>query len=212
MRKFIQFGFYHFYHSFAWTYDIVAAIVSRGRWRDWGRAALPYVTGLRILEIGFGPGHLQVELNQEGRTAFGLDESAQMNRRAQAALRRESFSTRLARGYAQSLPFASASFDSVLTTFPSQYIADLRTHAELLRVLRPGGRLVVLPVAGLHSPGIYDRLAKWLFHITAQNAEVSPALETHFRDMFADEGFNVQVTPVEIRDSTVLIVVAEKPA
>jgi len=73
------------YHPFAWTYDLVAAIVSLGRWQDWLMQAMPYLSG-RVLEIGFGPGHLQVALNEAGMQAFGLDESRQMGRQARRRL------------------------------------------------------------------------------------------------------------------------------
>ena len=42
------------------------------------------------------------------------------------------------------LPFADASFDNVVSTFPTEYIADPRALAEIARVLRPGGRLIVV--------------------------------------------------------------------
>ncbi|HTP03398.1 MAG TPA: hypothetical protein VMJ64_18630, partial [Anaerolineales bacterium] len=64
LRCFLKFFFHHFYHGFAWTYDIVATTVSIGRWNHWVASALPYVRGKRILEIGQGPGHLQLLLRQ----------------------------------------------------------------------------------------------------------------------------------------------------
>ena len=75
--------FFHLlYHQFAWTYDWVAAIVSLGRWKDWISATLPYLDGPLVLEIGHGPGHLQVALQAKGIQAVGLDASAQMGRQA----------------------------------------------------------------------------------------------------------------------------------
>ena len=50
--------YYLLYHHFAWTYDLVADIVSLGQWKDWVRTALPYLDGC-VLELGYGPGHLQ---------------------------------------------------------------------------------------------------------------------------------------------------------
>src|SRR5437667_8865497 len=52
-------------------------------------------------------------------------------------------------GSAQRLPFTSASFDTVVSTFPSEYIYDPDTIAEVERVLRPGGRLIVVEGANL---------------------------------------------------------------
>ena len=52
--------FFHLlYHPFAFTYDLVAAVVSFGQWKNWGQSILPFIDGTRILELGHGPGHLQ---------------------------------------------------------------------------------------------------------------------------------------------------------
>src|SRR5262249_15323279 len=53
------------------------------------------------------------------------------------------------RARGQSLPFPDASFDSVVSTFPTEYIADPAALREIRRVPRPGGRLIVVLSAGL---------------------------------------------------------------
>src|SRR5450830_1634642 len=118
--------YYLLYHQFAWTYDLVASMVSLGRWQDWIHSALPYLNG-RVLEIGFGPGHLQFSLNEKDLPSFGLDESRQMARQASRRLRKQGVTSHLSRGYAQYIPFASGVFDSVVATFPAEYIFDSRT-------------------------------------------------------------------------------------
>ena len=59
MRPLLRFFFYLLYHSFAFAYDLVAASVSLGRWKDWVLSVVPFIEGNRVLEIGHGPGHLQ---------------------------------------------------------------------------------------------------------------------------------------------------------
>src|SRR5512135_8808 len=72
--------FFHLlYHQLAWCYDLVAAMVSLGRWQMWVECALPYLEG-RVLEIGPGPGHLQDAMHKRGWLAFGVEESWQMCR------------------------------------------------------------------------------------------------------------------------------------
>ncbi len=154
-RALIRRLLHHFYREFAWTYDVVAWGVSAGLWRQWVLAALPEARG-RVLELGFGTGYLQAALAGRPGVA-GLDASPQMARLAARRVRRHGYTPRLARGVAQALPFAAASFDTVLATFPAEYIFDPTTHAEIRRVLAPEGRLVLLPLAQL-DPGLYTRL------------------------------------------------------
>ncbi len=207
MRKFMRFFFHHFYHALAWTYDFVAVIVSIGRWKMWGRAALPHLRGKRVLEIGFGPGHLLVEMNRDGFEPVGLDESQQMIRQARRNLTLNRLPFALYRGYAQSLPFASNSFDSVVSTFPSEYIADSRTLAEVRRVLKEGGRFVIVPVAWAGGTSLLERGSRWLFRVTGQGGE---GVEARITAFLAEHGFSAVCLEVEIRHSTVLVVIAEK--
>ena len=59
LRRNLLLRFFHLlYHQLAWAYDAVSAAVSLGRWQDWGAAALPFVNGASVLELGHGPGHL----------------------------------------------------------------------------------------------------------------------------------------------------------
>lgn len=212
MKQLLRFFFHHFYHAFAWTYDAVAALVSIGRWRGWVLTALPYLDGPRVLELGYGPGHLQTALGQKGLQAFGLDESRQMANMARSRLQRAGFPRRLSSGYAQSLPFRSGSFDNVVATFPTDYIIDPRSLAEIRRVLRPGGKLVVVPAAWIGGRQAPDRAAAWLFRVTQQGAEITQAVRERIVTPFAQAGFRARSELVEQRSSTVLVILAQKPA
>jgi ubiquinone/menaquinone biosynthesis C-methylase UbiE len=93
-----------------------------------------------------GTGDLQADLVGEGYEVWGIDASAQMLRQARSKARRRGLPTgKLLRARAQSLPFPAGYFNSVVSTFPSEYIAEPRTLAELARVLAPGGKLVIVP-------------------------------------------------------------------
>ena len=209
--KLLRFLFHHLYHAFAWTYDLVAWAVSLGRWRGWVLSALPYLEGPRVLELGHGPGHLQAAMREKGWAVFGVDESRQMGRLAALRLTRLGLPVALTRSEAQSLPFGSDCFDSLAATFPTEYIFDRRTLDEAYRVLRPGGRLVVVPTAFIGGGNVPDRAAAWLFRVTRQSSELTEAFKGRLKVPFAEAGFEVRVETVQIRSSTVLVIVAEKP-
>jgi SAM-dependent methyltransferase len=109
--------------------------------------ALCLAPGQQVLDIGSGPGLLLRELalsvGPEG-AAVGLDLAAPM---LEAARRRCAGLAQVAleQGDAAALPFADARFDALVTTQVYEYVRDIPAAlAEARRVLRPGGRLVVL--------------------------------------------------------------------
>jgi ubiquinone/menaquinone biosynthesis C-methylase UbiE len=226
VKTLLRFFFRLLYHQFAFTYDLVAATVSLGRWKDWVLSVVPFIEGTRILEIGHGPGHLQHVLLNRGLLAVGLDESPQMGRLARHNLRRfEKTQTpdptqppgytqiSLTRGIAQHLPFPEGSFDTLVATFPSEYIFDPKTLAEAQRVLAPNGRLVILPGATIMGRGILDRAMRLLFRITGEAPpNLSEIIHERSKQPFTRAGFHVEVHELNIRASLVFILVATKPS
>ena len=229
MKTLLRFFFKLLYHQFAFVYDLVAATVSLGRWKDWVMSILPFVEGQRVLEIGFGPGHLQRSLLNRGLFTVGIDESTPMARLAKRNLRKISFAANsqnsldsnltdytqhnLTRGLAQHLPFRNHSFDTVVATFPAEYIFDRTTLLEARRVLTDQGRFVIMPGAMILGRGIWDRFMAWVFKITR---ETPPNLEEVLRERskgpFAKAGFQVEVRELDVRSSTVFIMIATQSA
>lgn len=210
LHRFLRFFFWHFYHGFAWTYDSVAAVVSIGRWNDWVRSALPYVRG-PVLEIGHGPGHLQVCLHRsEPGLVIGLDESPQMGRLARKRVRQAGFfNINLTRGLAQSLPFADNTFETVVSTFPSEYIFEPPTLTEVRRVLAANGRFIVVPAAWIVGRRTLHKAAAWLFRVTAQSPRFPPeVMSERLRGHLEEAGFRPEFEVVRIRSSEVLVVIA----
>lgn len=118
-------------------------------WRRYGEAALPWLDTLprsaTVLEIGPGPGVLLAQLAGRFRTAVGLDLSAGMLVRAQQRLRAASLPAHLAQANAPALPVAANSVDGVVLTFAFSAIPNgAGAMAEMARVLRPGGILVLV--------------------------------------------------------------------
>jgi arsenite methyltransferase len=124
------------------TPDIVAQ-------REAVLAALDPRPGERVLDLGVGPGLLAaaVAARVGARGAVhGVDVSADML--AIAAAREpvpEAGPLTLAQGTVSALPVVDAAFDAAVCTQVYEYVADVRAAlAEARRVLRPGGRLVIL--------------------------------------------------------------------
>jgi ubiquinone/menaquinone biosynthesis C-methylase UbiE len=163
--------FRHLYHTFAWGYDIVAAIVSLGKWQEWVFSIIPLIQGTTLLEIGHGSGHLLKQLNNVGFRPFGLDESRQMGRIASIRLAKtkvDNSNQTIVRGIAQSLPFPDEAFDSVVATFPGDFIFSKNSLAEIQRVLSLDGRLIVLLAAWATGNSIFENISTLLFKITGQ--------------------------------------------
>lgn len=209
---FLRLFFKLLYHQFAWSYDWVAAAVSIGMWKDWVLSVLPFIDHPPVLELGHGPGHLQVELVNKGVLCFGLDESHQMGRLARRRLRRLGLVPRLARGISQSLPFPSGSLRQVVATFPSEYILQSETLGEIYRVLAPGGDFLVLPVAWITGGHPVHRMAAGLFRITGQSPENSEELALEiWAKPIREAGLKVETTNIQMKDSVLLLIQATKP-
>ena len=201
MRTFLRFFFRLLYHPFAFTYDLVAATVSFGRWKDWILEVIPFIAGTRVLELGHGSGHLQRVLLSRSLVAVGLDESPQMGRLAK---RNTDGSARLTRGLAQHLPFASGSFDTIIATFPTEYFVDPSTLEEVKRCLDNGGRFVVLPAAMPRNP-----LLSWLFKVTEQApAEALKIVRERLEKPFLQADFHVETHVLELRSGRLIVIVA----
>jgi SAM-dependent methyltransferase len=101
-------------------------------------AALRWARGADVLEVGCGTGRILEGLAGAARRAVGVDLSAGMLERA----RERELS--VLRGTATELPLRDESFDLVCSFKVLAHVPDLgRAFAEMSRVLRPGGRLVV---------------------------------------------------------------------
>jgi SAM-dependent methyltransferase len=94
----------------------------------------------RILEIGVGTGVVALPLRRGGREVVGVDLAPAMLRRA-----RERIGSRVAVGDAARLPFLEGSFADAYAVWVLHVVADQPAlFREAVRVLRPGGRLLVV--------------------------------------------------------------------
>ncbi len=167
-RRFLRFAFHLLYYQLAWTYDLVAWLVSFGQWADWRRTATLFLEEGPILELAHGTGGLLADMMADDLRPVGLDLSPHMARLARRRLLRQGATPRLVRGQAQHLPFPDASFANVIATFPTEFILDPVTLASITRILQSDGRLVIVVVGYLKGPGPMRRFVEWLYRITGQ--------------------------------------------
>ena len=220
-RWIVRTGFRLLYNEMAWTYDLVSWVVSLGEWRKWQEAALAFVQGERVLEIAHGPGHMLLALSDAGWRVTGLDLSPHMGRIAWRRVRTHARRISLVRGDVQALPFCAQTFDTVYCTFPTYFIAQNETMEAVQRVLRPGGRYLIVPEGHLTSGGIVQRFISWLYAITGQRDDVfavneedfwpgeTPAWRT-FSERMQQSGFTIEVHKVRLARSAATVIVATR--
>ena len=202
----VRIFFFLLYHPFAWTYDLVAWLVSLGRWKSWVQTILPEISGPQVLELGHGPGHLQQTLREQGYIVYGIDRSKQMGRLASRRLRKVSGAAPpLTRAKAEDLPYRTGAFHDVVATFPSEYILSPATIASIRRVLAPRGKLLILPVAWITGERTLDRAAAWLFRATGQAGEWDSA----FSNALTLFGFEVEEKRLKLGTSEVMLLIAK---
>ena len=203
-QRFILWAFDRLYHEFAWSYDIVAAAVSRGYWPRWIGAAIPLLGGGPILELGCGTGYLQAALAQATIPHAGLDASPQMLRRAARRLARAGLPRHLMQGRAEALPFPAETFSDVVATFPAPYIVQPATLAEVCRVLRSNGQLLIVD-GGQLDGGMYRAAVELAYRTSLQADEMdryTPVLEA--------AGLAVRTQRVRVGGSSVGIISAQQ--
>jgi demethylmenaquinone methyltransferase / 2-methoxy-6-polyprenyl-1,4-benzoquinol methylase len=127
-------------------YDRANTLLSFGRdrtWRSWAADAAALSVGDAALDIACGSGKLTLELQGRvgGGRVVGLDFSEGML----AVARATQPSIEWVQGDATRLPFEDSSFDAATVAFGLRNLADPEKGLlEMGRVVRPGGRLVVL--------------------------------------------------------------------
>jgi ubiquinone/menaquinone biosynthesis C-methylase UbiE len=137
------------FHRLTPLFDSVAAVFVRDRAikrRVLARAEIE--SGEHVLDVGCGTGTLAVAAARSapGATLTGLDADASILARARRKAAAAGVEIGFDEAMSTALPYADASFDLVLSTLFFHHLPDdakRQTAAELVRVLRPGGRLVV---------------------------------------------------------------------
>ncbi len=170
-------------------YDRTNAVLSVGNtalWRIATTRAIDPKPGERILDIACGTGTSTLPLARAGATVVGVDFSPQMI--AEAQKRHPKIEFREAD--AMKLPFGDDEFDAVTISFGLRNVQEPKQAlAEMYRVLKPGGRLVVCefskPPRALLRAGYYAYLrvvAPAIVGITSSNPDAYKYLVESIRD------------------------------
>jgi ubiquinone/menaquinone biosynthesis C-methylase UbiE len=132
--------------------------------------------GERALDAGCGSGIWSAWLAERGLDVTGLDRDASML----AAARRRLRAARFVEGDLTALPFDDEQFDLALAVTVFTFLDQgerTRAAGELLRVLRPGGRLIIGDLARLSLWAAQRRLKAWRGSATWKSARFVSALE-----------------------------------
>jgi demethylmenaquinone methyltransferase/2-methoxy-6-polyprenyl-1,4-benzoquinol methylase len=171
----------------AGPYDVMNSVMTAGLRQRWCRRAADLAAvgpGDRALDVATGTGDLAIELARRvgpDGEVVGSDFSEGMLERAREKVPAAGDACaplRFEWGDAQALPYADASFAAATVGFGARNFADLEAGlGEMARVVRPGGRVVVLEITQPQRPPLstffalwFDRLVPLLGRITDEQA------------------------------------------
>src|SRR5918992_4026494 len=150
------------------VYDLMNSVMSAGlhhRWRARAADLAAVGPGGSALDVATGTGDLAIELARRvgpTGTVVGSDFSDPMLDVA----RRKSDAVRWEWANALGLPYRDGEFDAATVGFGARNFADLdRGLAEMARVVRPGGRVVVLEITVPHRPPLSTFFSIWFDRI-----------------------------------------------
>ncbi len=196
-------------------YDLLNALLSAGRDRYWRKTAVDRLSprkGERFLDVATGTADMALEiasrLNGHVQVS-GIDFSAPMLERGARKIRRRGFggSIALQKGCGENLPFAPASFDGLVCAFGIRNFSNpARGLSEMARVLKPGGRAVILefshpsqPLLGwgykLYFQSVLPRIGRWIsrhknaYAYLPQSVSRFP-MRAEFAGIMRDAGFD----------------------
>lgn len=114
-------------------------------WKKWIKRVIPHIEGEKILEVSFGNGYLMSQYASEKYEVFGIDYNEKMVRIARGKMHSKGSEIHLLKGNVEEMPFPDNSFDTVINTMAlSGYPDGNKAIGEMRRVLKPGGRLLLV--------------------------------------------------------------------
>lgn len=143
-------------------YDLAGQMLALGSGAFYRRRTLELAglrRGMKLLDVATGTGQVAraaLRILEDRRAVVGVDPNASMLREA-----RRSLPIPLVRGTAEALPFGAEQFDFLSMGFALRHVADLEVaFGEYLRVLKPGGRVLLLEITRPRSA-----VGRWLVRL-----------------------------------------------
>ena len=149
-------------------YDVMNSVMTAGLHHEWRRRAVDLAEvgpGDRVLDVATGTGDLALELARrvgpEG-AVVASDFSDEMLSRARAKTADAAAPVTVEWGNALALPYADGEFAAATVGFGARNFSDLdRGLSEMARVVRPGGRVVVLEITTPTRPPLATFYRLW---------------------------------------------------
>jgi demethylmenaquinone methyltransferase / 2-methoxy-6-polyprenyl-1,4-benzoquinol methylase len=160
----------------AGVYDVMNSVMTAGlhhRWRERAADLAQVGPGKRALDVATGTGDLAIALARRGAEVVGSDFSEGMLERARA----KNGAVRWEQANALALPYPNDVFDAATVGFGARNFSDLRLGlSEMTRVVRRGGRVVVLEITTPTKPPLstffslwFDRIVPLLGRVTGED-------------------------------------------
>jgi demethylmenaquinone methyltransferase / 2-methoxy-6-polyprenyl-1,4-benzoquinol methylase len=157
----------------AGVYDLMNGVMTAGlhhRWRARAADLAQVRPGDRVLDVATGTGDLAVELRRRGCEVVGSDFSEEMLARA----RTKEPDIVWEWADAMQLPYEDGAFAAATVGFGARNFGDLdRGIAEMARVVRPGGRVVVLEITTPTRPPLSTFFSVWFDRIVPMLGRLS---------------------------------------
>jgi demethylmenaquinone methyltransferase/2-methoxy-6-polyprenyl-1,4-benzoquinol methylase len=149
----------------AGVYDLMNTVMTAGLHHHWRERAVDLARvgpGDPALDVATGTGDLAIELARRGANVVGSDFSEGMLARA----REKDPSIRWEHADAMSLPYGDDAFAAATVGFGARNFGDLgQGLREIARVVRPGGRVVVLEITTPQKPPLSTFFSVWFDRI-----------------------------------------------